>query len=227
MATSAEIVFSVKELLKDHTDDTLIENDHVLFLVKSYRNLLLRQLYSDRSKGYDASAIQSFCVGMKRTDSGVCGTTTGCFILRSEQKIPGLLSVKGRSSLVRVGPPIIGAAGYDLISPDYVSICMDDKYASNSAFVLDDYIYLVGKEPSVNLVKCVSVTGIFDNPDALKEYSTCDTWSTSKTPCVTEESEFPIPAFMVTTIINEIVKDFKGTRDLVQTRDRDNNAVPE
>ncbi len=228
MATRAELIFSVKELLKDHTDDTLIADEHVLFQIKAYRAMLLRQLYSDRSKAFDDAAKQTFCADMVLTDPGICGIDTGCFILRSEEKIPGLLSVKGRSALTRVGPPIIGLPGYELVTPEAIKQCMDDPYSGNTAFVMDNYLYLVGRGVATKLIKCVSVTGIFEDPEKLEYLSSCDSCGTSKvTPCYTDESELPMPSHLIAPITQMVVKDFIGVEKLEDRRDTDNNSVPE
>ncbi len=228
MATRAELIFSVKELLKEHTDDSLIADEHVLFQIKAYRAMLLRQLYSDRSKAFDDAAKQTFCADMILTDPGICGIDTGCFILRSEEKIPGLLSVKGRSALTRVGPPIIGLPGYELVTPEAIKACMDDPYSGSTAFIMDNYLYLVGRGVSTKLIKCVSVTGIFEDPEKLEALSSCDACNTPKhDPCFSDEADLPMPSHLIAPIINMTVKEFVGVKKLDDHRDTDNNSVPE
>jgi len=228
MATKAELIFSVKELLKEHTDDSLLSDDHIGFQVNAYRSMFLRQLYSDRSKSFDEAAKQTLCVTMAPTKSGTCGIDIGCTILRSVERIPGLLSVKGRPALTRVGPPIIGSESYELVNSTQASMCIDDQYAGNVAFIMDGYIYLTGASPAVKLIKCLSITGIFDDPTDLEDfkiYETCGSITTEQ--CYVEDvSEYPIPGHMISQIILQIVKDFKGVEALEQTRDINNDGVP-
>jgi len=226
MSTRAELIFSVKELLKEHTDDSLIADEHIMFQIKNMRAMLLRQLYSDRAKRFDASVTQSFCIGMEVVDNGLCGARTNCTVLRSVEKIPGLLSVKSRSSLTRVGPPVIGTDSYDLIDSNYLSECLDDEYAGHSVFLDDDYLYLVGNTVAAKLIKCVRVSGVFEDPEDLEDYD--DTCEANKlTKCFTAESDYPIPGFMASSIIQEVVKPYIKVRTLEEHRDTDNNAAPE
>ena len=228
MATRAELIFSVKELLKEHTDDSLIADAHVLFQIKAHRAMLLRQLYSDRAKEFDDAAKQTFCATMERTDPGICGIDTGCFILRSKEKIPGLLSVKGRSALTRVGPPIIGMPAYELAKPETIKQCMEDEYSSSTAFIMDDYLYLVGRGVATKLIKCVSVTGIFANPEDLEELSACDTCGSDEvTQCFTDDSDMPMTAHLIGPVVSLTVADFAKVNPLEDKRDKDNNSVPE
>lgn len=230
MATKLEMIYSVKEMLKDHTDDSLLSEDFLLFQIKAYRAMFLRQLYSDRAKELDSDATQTFCVDTELTDPGICGITTGCHILRSVQKIPSLLSIKGRSTLTRVGPPIIGIPAYEVVTPAQISECMADQYSSTAAFLMDDYLYLVGKDPATKLIKCISVTGIFSNPDALAELGNCDSCGKQdKAPCYTDDANFPVPEHMVPMIIKATYSDYlEGEKfKLTERRDVDNNAVPE
>lgn len=228
MATKLEMIYSVKELLKDHTDDSLLSEDFILFQIKAYRSMFLRQLYSDRAKELDADATQTFCVDTKTVDPGTCGITTGCHILRSVEKIPSLLSIKGRSTLTRVGPPIIGIPAYEVVDAAGINACMNDPYSGTTAFLMDNYLYLVGKDPATKLIKCISVTGIFSNPDALAELGNCDSCGKEvKEPCYTDDANFPVPEHMVPMLIKATVEDYVRTEKLADRRDIDNNGVPE
>lgn len=227
MATQNELVYSVKELLKDHTDNSLISNAHVLFQLKAFRALLLRQLYSDRARAYDYNVIQTFCLEMEVADSGLCGTNTGCKILKSKKQLPELLSLKGRAAFVRAAPPIIGAEPFDIIKSSNISNCLEDEYGTNSVFIKDRYVYLVGQTPSVLLVKCISVSAIFVDPEDLYDYNTCKSCGGESEPCYTEDSDFPMPGFLITPLINGVLKEFLTVKALEQRRDVDNNDVPE
>lgn len=225
--TRLEIVYNIKELLKEHTDDSLVSNDHILFLFGTYRAKYLRQLYSDRAKAIDNSALQTLCLSTSPVDRGTCGVTVDCEIVRTKNQIPDLLSIKGRPALTFVGPPIIGASGFDRISNGQVNSCMTDSYSTTSFFIDNGYIYIVGTEPAVKQIKCIRVKGIFENPTDLEGFSssTCD--SISIDPCVSDETDYPIPAHMVADINVAVLKNFIVTEKLEQTRDKDNNDVPE
>lgn len=226
MANRLEIVYNIKELMKDHTDDTLMSDRHILFLFKTYRAMFLRQLYSDRAKGLDDSAIQSLCLDMEPADRGVCGINTDCYINRSKKRLPNLLSLRGRAALKSVGPAIVGSPNFDIIDARDAAICMADPYATNSVFVDDGYLYVVGPTPAVKLMKCMRVQGVFDDPEALEEFSNCCNCSATEAPCVTDETEYPVPGHMIPQINDAVMKEFLQSLNVTAFRDTDNDSAP-
>lgn len=226
--TRNQIVYSIKELLKDHTDDSLLSNDHIIYLFNTYRAKFLRQLYSDRAKAFDESVMQTVCLDMEPVDRGTCGVTTNCYVLRSTQKLPALITIKGRSAISYVGPAIIGANGFEIVKPSTINTCMDDEYASTSAFIENGYVYVVGTQPAHLLIKCVRLNGLFDSPEDLADYFTCTSCGdASKKPCVTEETPYPVPGHMISDISQEVLKLYMATYKVEEQRDKDNNSVPE
>ncbi len=225
MANRLEIVYNIKELMKDHTDDSLMSDRHILFLFKTHRARFLRQLYSDRAKGLDDSSMQSLCLEMEKVDRGTCGITTDCYINRSKEKLPNLLSLRGRTALLSVGPTAVGVDNFDVISPFDVSTCMDDPYATTSVFIDDGYLFVVGSTPAANLIKCIRIVGIFDDPDALTAYNNCCGCDKPE-PCVTDTTDYPVPGHMVGDINQAVLKDFLTTINVMSLRDTDNDSAP-
>ncbi len=219
MANRLEIVYNIKELMKDHTDDTLMSDRHILFLFKTQRARFLRQLYSDRAKGLDASAIQVLCLDMEKVDRGACGITTNCHISRSKKKLPNLLSLRGRSALISAGPALVGSSKFDIINSLDANQAMSDKYSTTSIFLDDGYLYVVGTTPAAGLIKTIRVQGIFDDPDALAGFLD------GKDPCVTELTDYPVPGHMVADINQEVLRNYLQTINV--PRDTDNDSVPE
>ncbi len=223
-----EIQYNIKELLKDHTDDSLLSTRHILYLFSLYRAKYVRQLYSDRAKEYDASVIQTLCVNMEMVDSGTCGLKTNCNVLRSVERIPEALSIKGRNAITYIGPAAIGSRSFDLVTNESISACMEDEYATTSAFIEDGYVYMAGLTPSIKMIKCIKVKGIFEDPELLEDFTVCNSCTDpSPTACVTDETAYPIPAHMVADVNTEVLKIYLGTDRLEGTRDTENNSVPE
>ena len=228
MATKNELIYSVRESLSDFTDDSLLSNEHIFFQIKSMRALLLQQSYAKTNKQFDDAAIQTFCMEMEEVGTGLCGSTTDCTILRSKELVPTTISVQGRSTLTRVGPPIIGMGSYDIIDARDMQVILKDPLGVTSVFLQDGYAYLIAKSISVKGVKCISISGIFEDPEDLENFSTCASCSTTKKiPCFNEDMEIPMPAYMVSTIVDQLVKSRALLQKISEGRDIDNNSVPE
>lgn len=228
MATKNELIYSVKESLSEFTDDSLLSNEHIFFQIKSMRALLLKQSYAKTNKQFDDSVIQTLCMEMEEVDTGLCGNTTNCTILRTKERVPTTISVQGRSTLTRVGPPIIGTKAYDIIDARDMEVILKDPLGDTSAFLQDGYLYLIAKSISVKNIKCISVSGIFEDPEDLEDFYTCASCTSStKVACYNEDMEVPMPAYMVSTILEQIVKSKAILRKIAEGRDTDNNSVPE
>lgn len=227
MATRTELVYNIKELLRDHVDDSLISERHILFLIGTYRAKYLRQLYSDQSKSFDEASKQCVVLEMDPADPATCGLSTECIVLKSIQKLPNLLSVRGRSTLTYVGPAIYGTKPFELIESEDVHSYINDKYASVAAYVEGGYVYVVGTTPAVNLIKWIRVEGIYDTPGALEDYKSCECSPDDDSTCVDDYTEYPIPGHLLSQINQEVLKNYLVTMPLEDKRDITNNSVPE
>lgn len=227
MATRTELVYSIKELLKDHVDDSLISERHILFLIGTYRAKYLRQLYSTRAKAFDEAAKQCLVLDMEVADPAVCGLATGCNVLKSKQKLPNLLSVRGRSTLSYVGPAIYGTRPFELIESEEAHTYVNDKYSSIAAFIEGGYVFVVGHEIAVKLIRYIRVEGIFDDPQRLEGFKSCECDPDEVSSCVDDYTEYPVPGHLVPTIQEEVLQNYLRTYKLTEHRDVDNNSVPE
>lgn len=220
----AEIIYNVKELLKEHTDDSLISDEHILFLFSTYRAKFLRQLYSDSAKQIDETSLQTLCLKTGVVDRGECGITVDCDVVRTVAQIPDLLSIKGRPSLIYVGPPIVGLAPYDIIYNKQINTALDDPFATTSVFIDNGYIYLAGKEPAIKKIKCLKIQALFQNPAELEGFTgTCGKDLDS---CKGDKEEYPVPGHIVADITNAVVQEFLRTKNIEAYRDTDNDDVP-
>lgn len=227
MATRTELVYSIKELLRDHTDDSLISERHILFLIGNYRAKYLRQLYSNRAKAFDDSAKQCVVLEMAKADPATCGLSTGCTVLKSKRKLPNLLSVRGRSTLTYVGPAIYGTKAFEQIDSQDAASYIEDKFSNIATFIESGYVYVIGAAPAVKLIDWVRVEGIYDNPESLEGFKSCECAPDVESNCVTDWTEYPIPGHLISDVTQEVLKNYVATKKLEEIRDKDNNSVPE
>ena len=58
-----EIIYIVNDLCKQFSDDSTITEDHILFLLKKYRSLILQQ-YLDANKELTDANYQILCLDL-------------------------------------------------------------------------------------------------------------------------------------------------------------------
>ena len=63
--TYREIIYMCLDALKITSDDAIFNEDHILFLVNKYRNLLLQQKYSDIRNTVLESNYQTLCLNLE------------------------------------------------------------------------------------------------------------------------------------------------------------------
>ena len=90
--TYKEIVYMCLDTLKVTSDDSIFNEDHILFLINRYRSILLQQKYPDIRNPVSTSNYQTLCLDLTLDDTksiDICKDT----VLRSTEKIPSLLNV--------------------------------------------------------------------------------------------------------------------------------------
>jgi hypothetical protein len=227
MANRLELVYNIKELLKEHTDDSLVSDRHIMFLYDMYRTKMLRQLYSNRSKALDSSAVQAMCLEMEEIDKGLCGITVNCKVFRSKQKLPSLLSLRSRSALVGAAPSFFGSKKFEIIDREDVEVHQEDKYSGDAIYFQDGYaVAVAGEVDNAMLIECIRFEGVFDKPSELEEYSNCCGCDATAEPCLSDDTEYPIPGHLLSDVSQLVLNDLLGSKRIEQIRDTDNDSVP-
>ena len=68
--TWRQLVYMVLDEIKLTSDDSIINENHVIFLLNKYRTFLLKQRYSDIKKPIPESNYQTICLDLENdTDS--------------------------------------------------------------------------------------------------------------------------------------------------------------
>lgn len=89
-----EFVYAVLDLVKNISDDSIINEDHVIFLMKKYRSLLIKKEIDKLKESEDETSefeYQQVCLDLELTQAIPGLLCEGGYILRSKQAIPKLL----------------------------------------------------------------------------------------------------------------------------------------
>ena len=65
MATTAEIIYDVREAIRQTTDDTDISDRYILYLYNIKRSKYLRQDLNNLQKTIDISILQTLCMELE------------------------------------------------------------------------------------------------------------------------------------------------------------------
>ena len=215
MNTYRDLVYMVLDELKLVSDDSHFKEEHILFLLNSFRPFLLKQRYSDIRKEIPDSNYQTICLDLQKVQA-IEGVTCGLDYLKSVQQIP---------KLVEISTPKITSVDYFQGNFTYVND-MRFKYAGASKYLKnqiygtiapDSHLYMKSNNPQAYYLGKVKLTGIFEDSIQAAELA-CDSTKT----CDIMDATFPLESALVPTLIELIVKEIGGQK--YQSEDNENNS---
>ena len=223
--TTNELIYDIKEYLMEYSDDTEYSNRYILYLWNTKRSKYLRQLLNDLTRKFDNIILQTLCMPLEVADPDTCGISYPCQILRTTETLPDLIELRSRSSLISAGPTDFTAERFKILQLKEVPFIFDKPY-SNGIYAfqnLDNRLYIISKRDSHKLLECLSVTGLFEKPEDLKNFvNDCSETPSTSVPCFSPDDEYPMQSFLIDPIRSEILEQLLPRKQIVQ--DEINNA---
>lgn len=211
--TLNQITYDIMESIKGRlSDDDDFDIRQVEFWVKTQRAIWLRNEFN-KNHTIDENFIQDLgCLDLELvSDSSCCGITTDCKILRTVEEIPVAIELNDRQAITRVGSVNMGIkmtqADFNFVSYNRAKYVGNDRYTKNQiySFLFNKRIYIFsnGSSLQTNLLSKANVRGVFEDPTELRAFTTC-----TGTACYTNESDYPINAWLVDYIKGYILKNY-------------------
>lgn len=219
MATFRQIVYMVIDELKGISDDFTFTEEHILFLVGKYRNLLLEQK-AKQDFVINPANYQTVCLSLENkniTDGDTCDSV----YLRSVQTLPDTLSI---------GSPKIYSR--DLLKSRITFVSFERlRVAGMSNPFLRQFIYCaIGPDKHLyfksgdirhKYLESVRVEAIFNN---IEEAATlaCENADGGEEVCDVMDTEFPCEDSLIPQVIASTLKEMVGAS--YRPKDPYNNA---
>jgi len=222
--TLNKITYDLLELITANgiTDDEALSQNQVKWWINTTRADLIRQQLN-KGQSINPDIIQNIpCLDIIQVDSSLCPCDlNGCSLLRSELQLPQTIETYQQNMLLNVQSTEVGSRSFSIIPYAKVPWANSSKFGKNiiKAYVHNRYLYLIS---DIYFDK-VSISGIFEFPEDLKNYASCD----STTPCYTDDSYYPIGAHMIGTLKKMIIDvNFSVLMKTRSLRDDINDAKP-
>lgn len=220
MAKYKEIVSMVLDELKITSDDSVINEGHVIFLAGRYRSFLLKQrYYSDLKKRIPESNYQTLCLDLEQTEAVEGLPCEGGYYLRTTKPVPELLPF-GTIRVYSSGSYYKG--DMEFISRDRFRYVGGNKWTGNIIYATLDpsgRIYLTSGNPQFLYLCKIQLTGIFENAEEASELE-CD--SSEEENCDILDRDFPMEDALIAPLIELITKELSPS--LAAPEDKENNA---
>jgi hypothetical protein len=183
------------EALNVNVSDNSFSKLYYTDIMNEQRSLFIRNEYN-KKRTLDPNIQQTIpCLALELVDPHNCCVEIpiGCKILRTVQPIPNTIEFHHTKALTSVGPVIITSKRFTLIDYSRVPYIGEGRTTKSAiyAFLYDRYIYIISKDATINLLKAISIRGIFEDPTALAELTSCE-----GKPCWSPKDIYPINQWM-------------------------------
>jgi len=221
-----KIIYDVRESLKQYTDDSELSNEYITYLYGIKRAKYLRQDLNNYQKTTDLSITQTLCLGLEEVSVNECNLDIDCeTILRTKKKIPQPLELHIKSALTTVKPTVRTAIPFNFVSKQRAIYSKNSPFNKAVFAFLDNdrYIYILSTNDAHKLIECLTITGIFEDPLELLNYTNCCDCNDA-VPCFNVmTSNYPLQPHYIDLIKNEIVAE--EIKKLRIVEDTQNNSI--
>lgn len=219
MSTYKELVYLILDELKGTSDDFTYTEEHVMFLLSTYRAFLLKQRYSDVKKQMPESNYQTICLDLIEVPA-ICGEPCeGGNYLRSIDRIPFTMQI----GAPRVYPIDYYQGDIAFVSRDRMRYVGYNRYLQNIIYCSiapDGYLYFKSQNPQFLYLEKVKFSAIFQNALEASQLQ-CPDENGNKI-CDILDMEFPIEEALVAPLVELIVKELGNAVN--NPDDEENNA---
>lgn len=224
MALIEQIIYDVKEGIKEYSDDSEFSNEYILYLYNIKRAKYLKQKLDKLGRKFDNRTLQTLCLELEEVSSNICGIKGCDKILRTKQTLPKLLQLSDKDAVERISPSNQLSKKYNTIPREKAVYYLNSNFANKiKAYIHNDgHIYLISSEPV--LTDCITITGVFEDPLSLKDYKNCCNCNDIIDYCFDEATtDYPLTPDLLDVIRIEIINELIGKKD-PRLQDKDNDS---
>lgn len=221
-----EVVYMVLDLIKDISDDNVINEEHVLFLCKKYRSFLIKKEQEKEKATADVASefeYQQICLDLEKVAAIDGAPCTGGYYLRTAAKVPKILE----GNLPRVYPvDFYQGINVCYVSRDRMRFVGTNRYLQNIIWASlgpDLHIYLKSNNPQFLYLKKLRLSAVFEDFDEVMGLQCDDEGNTDGVACDVLDGTFPIREYLVPMLIELVVKEL--TQAIYKAADTRNNAA--
>jgi hypothetical protein len=220
-----EIIYAIREGLKEYVDDTKYTDDYLMYLVRLNRAVFIRREYNNQQRIIDTEIIQNIFMDVEEVDDEECGKyifcNNGCSLIRTVKPIPFTLELHNKNLIMSIRSAERNVTiPFNIITPEKAIYAGEGQYEKKQIFAIphsDGHIYFKSKHNIHRGLEAVIVSAVFENPDDAAQFK-CGT-----KPCYDiVEDRYPCKAWMEALIINTVIEKLAPLKSL--PRDEVNNS---
>lgn len=163
----SEVISTIRSSIKEHSDNSLYEDELLLNFFLNQRAVILRQKIA-KYNHVSPQNYTTFCIGLEEGLSHECGCiTVGCKVFRSTYKLPPYLSGRNRSMLEFY---TLSYKKIDLVDETDITSISHSRIKKTRPHIIvpNNNIVLFEKE-----YEAIMVRAILENPIEIKNIQHC------------------------------------------------------
>lgn len=201
--TLREIIYDIKERLNAYSDDILLSDEHIAFMIRNKRNLYLKNYMSNLKKEIPIEAKQLICLPLMEDDLCEDDYT----FLKTTVPIPATLETTGRSNILAgyLGSRVarwINIVNYE----QWPYIKTGGRFNAKQIYLtIDPNSFVLVYSPSGNheFLEEIKLQIVAEDPEEADKYACMNDGEV----CDFYDKQFPVEASMVPQIVNEIINE--------------------
>ena len=216
MSTYRQLTYLVLDEVKGLSDDFTYTEDHIIFLLDTYRSFLLKQRYSDVKKVIPDSNYQNICLNLIEVPAISGEPCEGGTYLRSKQEIPFLMQIGS----TRITSLDFFQGEFAFVSRDRMRYVGNNRFLQNMIYASiapDNNLYFKSSNPNFLHLENIQMTGIFENAS---QASQLDCKASKE--CELLDRVFPIEEGLIAPLVELTLKELLGAA--YRPQDENNNA---
>ena len=216
-----EIIYDIREALRQTIDDSNIDDREIIFQVNIQRSLFYRNQYNQRNRIIDEDIKQRLFVPISKVDENLC-ISTDCTTLRSTIPIPKSIELHHKNAILNVSSTTITNKNFSLVNWTNFLFSGNSRYSKNEVFVslnTDGYLYLKVSNKLAKFIDTLLVDVILENPLEVKDFVDCN--STSNDCFNLDTFDYPIKQYAYATIKDVVVNTFINKLNIPEDKKND------
>ena len=165
--TKNELIYTVYEQLKVTSDDNELSREFISSLIDSSRATLIKQVYGSKGWNIPIEIKQELCIGLEPV-SNIDGLTCFGRILRTKEKVPAGISIKGAEGA------ILSVRTYDrkklnvnIVPIERFPVLGHNPYTAGmlyAAIDVDSRLYFTSGSNKHMMMEAIKVEGVYQYP---------------------------------------------------------------
>lgn len=206
MATLRQIIYDVKEIFNSYSDDALLSEEHIAFLINTKRAFYLKQYLSQLKREIPNEAKQKICIDLEED----VNCNDDLVILKSKLKLPPMIEQTGRSNISEVFFLSRTAKWINIIDYQRIPFIKSGRFNNKQIYIAvdpDDYLLVTSLGGGHEFLEEVFLNIVAEDPEQAHEISSC---SNAVESCDFWDQEYPVNLDLLELIRKDILNELSS-----------------